>query len=193
MGLVDRAKAILLTPSKEWQVIDGESTSVAALFTGYVIPLAAIPALARFIGWSLIGFPLPLVGSIKIPMGTGLSSALVGYVITVAGVYVLGLIIDALAPNFGGTKNQIQALKVAAYSGTASWIAGIFLLIPSLSMLSILGIYSLYLLYVGLPILMKAPADKAMGYTVVVIVVAFIIAMISGYVASSMVGYGRFI
>lgn len=192
MGLVDRAKAILLTPAKEWQVIDGESTSVAALFTGYVIPLAAIPALARFIGWSFIGFPI-LGTSIKVPVGTGLSSALVGYIITLAGVYVLGLIIDALAPNFGGTKNQLQALKVAAYSGTASWVAGIFFLIPSLSMLSILGIYSLYLLFVGLPILMKAPADKAMGYTVVVIIVAFVIAMISGYVASSMVGYGRFI
>jgi len=97
-------------------------------------------------------------------------------------VFVLALIIDALAPTFGGQKNPIQALKVAAYSATAAWVAGIFGLIPALGFLGLLGLYSLYLLFLGLPILMKAPEDKAMGYTLVVIVAAIVL----GYLVSAL-------
>jgi hypothetical protein len=100
-------------------------------------------------------------------------------------VYVLALIIDALAPNFGGVSNQVQALKVAAYSSTASWVAGIFGLIPPLSWLGVLGLYSLYLLYLGLPILMKSPPDKAAGYTGVVIIAAIVLFLVIGLVAGT--------
>ncbi|MBA3318680.1 MAG: YIP1 family protein, partial [Gemmatimonadales bacterium] len=80
---------------------------------------------------------------------------------------------------------RIQALKVAGYSYTASWVAGIFLLIPVLSFLSILGVYSLYLLFLGLPVLMKAPKEKALSYTVVVILAAIVLFMVIGFVAVS--------
>ncbi|HEV8613124.1 MAG TPA: YIP1 family protein, partial [Gemmatimonadales bacterium] len=103
---------------------------------------------------------------------------------------VLALIIDALAPSFGGQKNPIQALKVAVYSSTAAWLAGIFAIIPSLGVLGILGLYSLYLLYLGLPILMKAPQDKAIGYTLVVVIVGIVIFVVIGVVASRLAGFG---
>jgi hypothetical protein len=111
----------------------------------------------------------------------------VTYVLALAGTYVLGLIIDALAPTFNGQRSQIQALKVAVYSSTASWIAGIFQLIPGLRLLTILGLYSLYLLYLGLPVLMKSPRDKAGAYTAVVIVAAIVLFMVTGMLA------GRFL
>ena len=123
--------------------------------------------------------------SYRPPIGTVLSSAIVTYLMTLGGVYVLALIIDALAPNFGGTANQVQALKVAAYSSTASWVAGIFGLIPALGWLGILGLYSLYLLYLGLPILMKAPPEKAAGYTGVVIIAAILLFLVVGLVAGT--------
>jgi hypothetical protein len=108
-------------------------------------------------------------------------------VLTLVAVYVLSIIIDKLAPTFSGTPSQIQALKVATYSYTASWVAGIFLLVPALSFLSILGVYSLYLLYLGLPVLMKSPADKALNYTVVVIIAAIVLFMAIGLVAGMFV------
>ena len=49
------------------------------------------------------------------------------------------------------------------------------MLVPALSFLQILGLYSLYLLYLGLPLLMKAPEERALVYTVVVIVVGMVI------------------
>ena len=38
----------------------------------------------------------------------------------------------------------------------------------------------LYLLYLGLPVLMKAPAEKALGYTAVVIIAAIVLFLIVG-------------
>ena len=191
MNLVARVKAILLSPKTEWAVIDGEPATVASLYTGYIIPLAAIPAIAGFIGMSIFGFGI-FGSTIRVPIMTGLTSAVVQYVGALAGVYLLGLIADALAPNFGGQKNPIQAFKVAAYASTASWVSGIFLMVPGLRMLGILGVYSLYLLFLGLPVLMKAPEDKAVGYTAVVIIAAVVLFVVVGSISSRLTGYGAF-
>jgi len=188
-GLVARVKGIIMQPKSEWRVIDGESTTVSQLYTGYIIPLSAIPPIASVIGLSIFGISLPLLGTYRVPLGSALTSAITQYILGLVGIYVLALIIDALAPTFAGQKNQIQALKVAAYSSTASWLAGIFALIPGLRIFGLLGLYGLYLLYAGLPILMKAPAEKAMGYTVVVIICAIVIFVVIGAIAGRFVSY----
>jgi len=184
MALVDRVKNILLTPKTEWDVIDAEPTTVADLYKEYIIPLAAVGPVASAVGALAFGFRAFGV-TYRPSFGSVLSTTLVTYLLTLGGVYVLALIIDALAPSFGGTQNQTQALKVSAYSSTASWVAGIFGLIPMLSWLGILGLYSLYLLYLGLPVLMKAPAEKAMGYTAVVIIAAIVLFLVIGLVAGT--------
>ena len=187
MALADRVKNILLTPKTEWPVIDAEPTTVADLYKGYIMPLAAIGPIAQAVGWTVFGLRVPFLGTYRTPIGTALVSALVTYLLTLAAVYVLAIIIDKLAPTFNGTPSQIQALKVAAYSSTASWVAGIFMLIPALSMLSILGVYSLYLLYLGLPVLMKTPPEKALSYTVVVILAAIVLFMVIGLASTAFV------
>lgn len=180
MNIVDRVKNILLKPKEEWPVIAGETTSTAELYTNYIIPLAAIPAVSMFIGWSVVG--LPFVG--RINMMTGLTMMVTQFVMALIGVFVLSLVIDFLAPNFGGEKNASQALKVAAYSMTAAWLAGIFQILPMVGILGILGLYSLYLLYLGLPVLMKVPTEKAVAYTVVVIIAGIVIWVIVGAVSA---------
>lgn len=182
MSLMERAKKIVLQPKTEWPVIDAEQTTTGALYTGYIIPLAAIGPIASIIGWSVFGMSLPFLGSFRIPIAYAVRAAVVSYIAGLIGVYVLALIIDALAPTFGGQKNQIQALKVAAYSATAAWLAGIFSIFPALAILGLVGLYSLYLLFLGLPVLMKAPEDKAMGYTVVVILCAIVLGILVSYI-----------
>ncbi len=179
MNIVERVKNILLQPKTEWPVIAGETTSTAELYTGYIIPLAAIPAVAGFVGLGIVG--LPFIG--RLGMATVLTMMVTQFVLALVMVYVLALIIDVLAPNFGGEKNIAQALKVAAYAMTASWVAGIFQILPMLGILALLGsLYGIYLLYLGLPVLMKAPAEKAVVYTVVVIVAAIVLGVIIGSV-----------
>lgn len=183
MNLVLRAKNIVLQPMAEWPVIAAETTDTKSLFVGYVLPLAAIGPIATWLGTSLIGVSLPLLGTYRTPLGAGLANALVHYVLAVAGVFVVGLIIDALAPTFGGEKNSIQAMKCAVYAYTPAWLAGIFHLIPALGVVALLvSFYSLYVLYLGLPVMMKAPKDKAVGYTVVVVLCAIVLTVVLGLV-----------
>lgn len=183
MNLVQRVQRILLSPRAEWEVIDAEPTTLAALYTGYVMPLAAIGPISQVIGYSVFGITVPFMGTYRVPVVSAITSAVVGYILTLVGTYVLALIIDGLAPTFNGQRSQIQALKVAAYSSTASWVAGIFLLVPGLRILTILGLYSLYLLYLGLPVLMKAPRDRAVGYTAVVVLAGIVLFMVIGVIA----------
>lgn len=185
MNLVDRVKNILITPKTEWEVIKNEQTSTSDLFTKYVLILALIPVIATFIGQSLIGISLGPFGSYKIPVSNGLIYAVVYYILSIVGVYLVAFIIDALAPSFGSTKNMDASLKVAVYSYTAAWIAGIFSIIPILGILGILGLYSLYLMYLGLKIVKDTPQDKLVGYLVVVIIIAIVIYFVIGMIVAA--------
>ena len=179
MKLIDRVKNILLAPKTEWDVVAGEPTPPPALITGYVLPLAAIAALATFIGQVFIGVSMPFVGTVKYGFVAGLVGLVLGLVMAVVMVFVIGLIADALAPSFGGQKNMHQAVKVAAYSFTPVWVVGILNIIPALALLGLLAaIYAVYLMYLGLPRLMKAPEDKAVGYTAVVVIASIVLWMI---------------
>ncbi len=180
-GLVARVQNILMKPAAEWDVIDGEPATVGGLYTGYACILAAIPAVAVLIQYALF-LHRPIVGVV---------AAVLGYVVSLVVVFVMALIIDALAPSFGAQKSQIQALKLSVYSYTATWVAGILNIVPILGILAVLaGLYGLYIMYLGLPKLMKSPADKTVGYFVVTIVVAIVVnivfAMIVGAILAAM-------
>ena len=160
-GIVARIQNIILRPKPEWEVIEHEPTGVGALFTGYAVPLAAIPAVCQAIGAIVFGYGGFGITIRPSPV-SAIGHAVVAYVLSLVGVFVLSLIVNALAPSFGGVKDQRQATKVVVYASTASWLAGVFMLIPMLGILSLLGLYGLYLMYLGLPRLMNTPADKAM-------------------------------
>jgi len=174
MNLVERVQAILLKPKATWPEIDAEPADAASLYKNYVMILALIPALASFIGLSLIGVGAFGV-SFRVPLASGLANMIVGYVLSLVMVFVLALIIDAMAPTFEGSRSQIGALKLSAYASTAAFVGGVFSLLPSLSVLGALAaLYGIYLLYTGLPVLMKCPPDKAIAYTAVVVVCAIV-------------------
>ena len=179
MNLVERVKGIILTPKTEWPVIAGEPGDVGTLFGSYVAILAAIPAVCGFIGAVVIGAPI----------GAALLGAVVHYLLTFVILYVVALIVDALAPTFGSSKNFPNALKLTVYSYTPSWLVGIFLLIPALRFLTILGLYGLYLLWLGLPPLMKTPSEKTIGYTIAIVICALIIAIVVAMVIGALIGF----
>lgn len=187
-GLVGRIKGILLTPSTEWDRIEREPATIGGLFTGYVCILAAIPAIAGLIGGQVFGHGIPGF-SFKPGIGFAIATAVIGYVGSLLMTFILGTVIDALAPSFGAEKNRVQAFKVAAYSGTAGWVAGVLQIIPALGIITILaGLYGCYLLYLGLPRVMKAPADKATGYAVVTILIAIVVSIVIGMATAAVGG-----
>ena len=182
MALKDRVQNIIVKPSQEWDVIAGETASTPDLIKNYALPLVAIGVIAGFIGSTLIG---------SFRFATGLAVAIAAGVMALVGVYVLGLIINALAPKFGGEKNSAQALKVAVYSFTPGWVAAALRVIPSLGILAALaGLYGIYVLYLGLPRLMKCPQDKAVTYTLVVVACGIGIGIVAGLISGAIVGAG---
>jgi len=203
MDLVDRAKNILLTPKTEWPVIEAEQTDIKSLYVGYIMILAAIPAIAGIIGSMFVGSMVGAVaGRAGLGMGMGggfaVAHGIAAYVITLVVIFVFAFIVDALAPTFGGQKNQINALKLVAYSATAGWVASIATIIPVLGwIVAIVGsLYGIYLLYLGLPVLMKCPEDKTVVYMVVMVVVyivlywVFMSMILAGMFGSMMFGMG---
>ena len=193
-SLVTRAINILTKPAAEWRVIDGEITSVGKLIGGYAVILALIAPLAMLLGMFLSPFG-SLFGS---NIGFVIKILLVIYGISLGTVVLLGFLIDLLAPSLGGTKNSVQAMKLAVYAGTAFWVAGIILLLPDFWWLwAVLGIgYGGYLIWLGLPILMRVPTDKAPAYAGAAIgiwVVLFIVLQQIGWriIFSAMV-YGSY-
>ena len=178
--LIARIKGILLTPKTEWPVIAGETTTVADLYKGYIVWLAAIPPIFTFL----------LVA--RFAPGFAVTQLVLQYALSLALIYVVALIIDALAPTFGGTKDKVQALKTIAYAITASWVAGIAAIVPLIGWLIAIaaGIYGIYQLYLGLPHTMKCPQDRAGGYTAVVVIIAIVAGFLIGAIVGTVTGAG---
>ena len=174
MNLVDRVKGLILDPQKEWRVIDAEPHTVRDLYTGYAMLLAAIPAVAHFVGFSLMGLG-GWLSQWRVPISSGVAMMVVIYLLSLGSVYVMALLIDGLAPTFGSEKNFVQALKLAVFSATPMWVAGVFAILPALGILQLLGLYGLYLLFIGMPIVIKTPEDKHVPYFVVLVIVAVVV------------------
>jgi hypothetical protein len=185
MNLVERAKNIILAPAKEWDAIKGENLTIADMFTKYAMILAAIPAVAGFIGFVGIGVSYGF-GTFRWPMGNALTWLILSYVLSLAGVFLLAFIIDTLAPTFGCEKNLVAAVKIAVFSFTPAWVAGVLNIVPVLSIIVLLAsVYALYLLYLGLQKI-KAPAkEKLIPYFVVAIIAFIVIYMLVGVIANS--------
>jgi len=182
MNLVERVKNILMQPKLEWPTIAAEPATTQSIFVNYVMILAAIGPIAIIVR----------SGGVAAPLG------IVTYVIALAVTFLLALIVDALAPTFGGQKNFVQSLKLVAFSYTAAWLAGIFQLLGSVA--GILGliaaVYSWYTFYVGVPVMKGCPPEKAVGYTIVVVICGVLLGallasvLISLVIGGSMVGVG---
>jgi hypothetical protein len=189
VGIVDRVKNILLTPKTEWPVIAGEASTTGELLGGYVAPLAGISVLCGFVGSSVVGMSLPFVGTFRTPILAGIGVAVFSFAMAFVGIFIMSLVINALAPTFGGEKNPAQAMKVAVYSYTPAWIAGVLGIIPALGLIGVvISLYGLYLLYLGLPRLMKNPEGKSIGYTAVVVICAIVIGIVISVVAGALTG-----
>lgn len=181
MNLVDRIKNILLAPKDEWPRIAAESATVQSLYVGYIVILAAIGPLAMLVSLGIIG------------MGFGLGAAVFAYIHSLVGVAILALIADLLAPTFGGTRDYVAAMKLIAYSFTAVWVAQIALLLPVVGFLVVFVglVYSFYLFYLGVPVVKKSTPDRAIPYTIVVVISAIVLMYLISLIARSLgMGFG---
>ena len=194
MNLQTRVINILSKPSQEWPVIASESTDIAALYKDYIMPLAAIPAICGFLGMTMMGVTIPLVGRIRTPTVSGFTSMVVGYGLSLVGIFLSAFIVDKLAPSFQSSGGIVQAMKMVAFSSTAPWLAGVLQLVPVLGGLALLAVfYGVYLFYLGLPSVMKTPPDKVIPYLIVSTIAIIVISVVTASVSSFFVAVSRFL
>ena len=180
-AIIKRVIAIITKPAEEWEVIKNESMTVGDMFLKYAIFLAAIPAIAGFIGFAMLGGSFLMQYVVKY----ALIWAIMTYVMQLVGVFVIGFVIDALATNFGSQKDMVGSMKTAVFSLTPYWVASILLIIPVLGILGMVvgGLYALYLLYLGIKIVKNPPQDKLMGYFIISLIVAAVVFWLINFIA----------
>jgi hypothetical protein len=192
MSLIERARNITLRPAAEWPVIAGETSSVGGLYTAYVAPLAAINPIALFVGLSIVGVSVPFIGTYRTPFFSGLTQALLSFVMALVGVLLMAAIVNALAPTFGGRRNLNEAFKLVAYSATPGFVAGILSLFPALMPLEVLaGLWGLYVFYVGVPVVMQTSKETALRYTGLCMVCAFVVGLALSITIGTAAGVAR--
>lgn len=182
MDLVLKAQSIILKPRESWATIKTEDTPVKDLFVSYALILAAIPALAHFIGLGLVGRNIPFVGWYRYSLGSAFLYMILSYVFSLLSVYITGIIINALAPTFNSTQNLNKAMALAVYSMTPYWVAGVLYIVPYLGIVVMLaGLYGLYIMYLGFAEgMLDTPREKLVAFFIVALVVTiFIIIVIS--------------
>lgn len=179
-AIIKRVIGIITKPNNEWEVIKNESMTVGDMYTKYAIILAAIPAIAGFIGFSIFSGTFMLRFSISYV----LIWAIITYIMQLVGVFLVGIIIDTLATNFGSQKNTVDSMKIAVFSFTPMWIAWILFIIPALGLLGMIigGLYSLYMLYLGIKIVKNPPQDNLMGYFIVTLIISIIVSWLIWFI-----------
>lgn len=193
--LFARLRAILFSPRTAWPEIAEESASVGSLYAGWILWLAAVTPLATLVGLGLFGLHLPFVGTIRIGLGMLAGRALIHYGLTLLAVFLMAIIAAALAANFGGRDDRVQALKVVAYAWTPVWVIGVLHLIPLLGLLTglltllALG-YGVWLLWLGAQTVQGVPGDRAAGYTAVLIIIGIVLGIAIGVLSAMLTGFG---
>ncbi|MBK7971854.1 MAG: YIP1 family protein [Deltaproteobacteria bacterium] len=182
-NLVARAKAVTLSPDSEWPVIAAEPATIGGLYTGYVMILAALGPVAGLIGGALWGTRVPLLGTIRTPIGTLVTEAVFAYLLGLVMTWVVSLLINFFAPRYGGQKDPVQAFKTAAYCYTPVWLVGALRIIPGVgAVVALLGlaaaIYAFVLLRSGLTHTMKSAPERASAYAGVVIVTGVLVSVV---------------
>lgn len=174
MTLLDRLKGILLDPKNEWPKVAAEPATVQSIYTGWIMILAAIGPLAMLVAFGALGL--------------GVRVAIAAYINALISTAVLALIVDALAPSFGGGKDFTASLKLVAYSATPAWVVQILLVLPFLGWVAMLAaaIYAFYLFFLGAPVMKKCAAEKAIPFTLVVLLCAIVLSYLLRLVFAGM-------
>jgi hypothetical protein len=181
--LLRRAFRLLVSPGKEWAAIAADRESWIAVALRYVLPLAAVPAIAWMVGRAL--FPADLVTWESTPLAHApmliARAGAVAFFGSILWVTVLAGAFCALAPMFGGRRDWARSWKVAAYGTTPVWVVGVLLVKPVLvGLLLVAMLHCSYLYYAGLQVVAGVKQSAAAEYVGIVLFLALVASTLLG-------------
>ncbi|ARU55101.1 MAG: YIP1 family protein [Pseudomonadales bacterium] len=180
---------LLTHPDLEWESIRRDGESVGRLYASHVLALALIPAAAGYYGATQVGWSIAGGDVVKLTSSSAIQLCTLFYCAMIVGLYIIGKFIDFFAATFDVDDTQPKGFILAAYTATPLFVMGIIAVYPVLWVNMLAGIiavaYSVYLLYEGLPILMKIPAEKGFIFASSVLTVGLV--MLVGLLAITVI------
>ena len=154
---------LMAQPKDEWKSIRDERCTIGKCYCSHVLLLAALPAIAYFIGTSQVGWVIG-TKSVRLSTESALYIAALTYLTMLVGVFAMGKAIHWMSQTYGAKQNLPQSIALAAYTATPLFLTGIMLIYPILWLNLLIGLmalaYTIYLLYIGVPIMMKISQER---------------------------------
>ena len=186
MFLFRRACDLLLAPTATWSTIATETSDARTLYTTYLLPLAALPALASWIGLCVVGFS-SAGEAVRLSPLAGLINALLGYVLSLLTIFILARFANRLASNFSGQPDPAAALRLIGYSSTPALLGGIFAVVPHWAGLGLVPtLYAAFVLARGIPVLMRSNPERTLSYTTILMIGTLALGTINGAILAAL-------
>ena len=115
--ILSRAYGLLRAPSREWEQIKAEETTIQNILLGYIAPLAVIPPLCDLIGQSLFNYAM------QVDFGQAVIRAVVTWIVSIGLVFFLGVLVNVLADTFEADPISHFRLRQEDYREIAGHIA----------------------------------------------------------------------
>jgi hypothetical protein len=185
-----RARTILLDPQRAWPRIVAERAPPDEVYRGYVVVLAAIPAVFGFVKGSLIGYGTLRGVSVRIGIIDGLGSMVLGYALTLIAVEVFARFIAFIAPYFGGRGERAAALRVVGYACTPAFVAGAAVILPGIGPLLYLGgvVYAFYLMFLAATPCLGIPESRGVAFIATAVAAGVLLGVVATRLATIFVG-----
>jgi hypothetical protein len=180
-----RALGVIVSPRCEWRLIGGEGASIGELYASYAAPIALTPVIAEFAGRTISGDP----ASAAVEVATW------GYLMSLAGVALLGGISAALAPWFGGAGDFRRAQQLAVYGQTPAWLGGLFLVVPWIGwVVALIGsLYALFVYWLGVEEMTGVSGSRRIPYVLMAVAGAIAATLVLRAALDLALGHSAFV
>ena len=186
---------ILKDPKNEWALIEEEHYSAKTVFLTQISILAAIPAIALYIGVTQVGWSVAGQESVRLTSASALGSAVLFYFAMWGAVAFIAACMHWMEKTYGGEVSLDECLVLTTVTATPLFLSGISFLLPILwlnvAVAGVALVYSVYLLYSGTSRVMKIDEDRAFMFASSVLTVA--LCTLVGMLAASVIAWSHFV
>jgi len=180
---------MLYHPKTEWGELRKERYTTLHIFLAQISILAAIPALSLFVGTTQIGWSVAGGEYVKLGLSSAIPAAIAFYFAMWVATGFIAYSIRWMEKTYGGNVSFDECLVLTTFTATPLFLSGLAGLYPVLWFTVFVGLialcYSVYLLYVGVPIIMQIPEERAFMFSSSVLTVG--LCVLVGLIATTVI------